>query len=277
VSTPERISVETAAGPLELAVRAAGSGPPVLLIHGWPTSSFLWRDVLPVIAENNRAIALDLPGFGDSDKPLDTRYTFRFYAEALDGLIDALGIDTFGLAVHDLGGPVGLWWALQKPERIDKLALLNTLVYADVSWAVVAFSIALRLPGVRRALTSARGLELAMQIGVANRAVLTPDVIEGVVRPYRGRDARRALIKSALGLSPRRMAEIGPRLRELSCPVRIIYGERDRILPDVARTMARVAADLPQAEVTALHGCGHFLQEEAPDQVGAMLAAFFAP
>ena len=59
-------------------------------------------------------------------------------------------------------------------------------------------------------------------------------------------------------------------------PVRILYGERDRILPDVAQTMARVKHDLPQADVTALPDCGHFLQEEAPDRIGAKLATFFA-
>jgi haloalkane dehalogenase len=59
--------------------------------------------------------------------------------------------------------------------------------------------------------------------------------------------------------------------------VRIVYGERDRLLPDVAETMARVKADLPQAEVTTLPACGHFIQEEAPDQVGPLLAHFFAP
>jgi len=77
-------------------------------------------------------------------------------------------------------------------------------------------------------------------------------------------------------LEPEGFAEIARLLPSLAMPVRVIYGERDRILPDVRETMTRVKQDLPQAEVTALPECGHFLQEEAPDEVGALLARFFA-
>ena len=77
-------------------------------------------------------------------------------------------------------------------------------------------------------------------------------------------------------MEPEGFVEIARLLPSLAMPVRVIYGERDRILPDVGETMTRVKQDLPQAEVTALPECGHFLQEEAPDEVGALLARFFA-
>ncbi len=96
---------------------SAGEGEPVVLLHGWPTSSFLWRNVMVPIAASNRAIAPDLPGFGRSDKPLDAISSFRFHQKVLDGFLDALGIDTAGLAVHDLGGPIGLYWARRRLRR----------------------------------------------------------------------------------------------------------------------------------------------------------------
>jgi pimeloyl-ACP methyl ester carboxylesterase len=108
---------------LTLAYREAGEGPPVLLLHGWPTSSFPWREVMVPIAGANRVIALDLPGFGASDKPLDVRYNFAFFGRALDLFLARLGIDDLGLAVHDLGGPIGLHWLLNRPRRVTKLAL----------------------------------------------------------------------------------------------------------------------------------------------------------
>src|SRR5918996_3022631 len=92
----------TRAGALALAYRELGSGPPVLLLHGWPTSSFLWREVMRPIAERNRVVALDLPGFGASDKPLGVRYGFDLFGRTLDGFLEALGIDAVALAVHDL-------------------------------------------------------------------------------------------------------------------------------------------------------------------------------
>ena len=251
----------------------AGTGPVVLLLHGWPTSALLWRDIIPPIAAHSRVIALDLPGFGESDKPLDVSYSFRFYRRALDGFLASQRIDTIGLAVHDLGGLVGLYWAAQQLHRVRKLALLNTLVYPQPSWAVAAFMLTARLPGLRGALASPWALRKCMQLGM--RTAPSEAVVAGVQAPFKAPDARRALIKTVLGLHPGGMAEIAEALPRFEGPTRLIYGERDRILPDVARTMARVKRDLPQAEVTALPDCGHFLQEDAPGPVGAALAEFF--
>lgn len=261
---------------LRLHYLEAGTGPPVLLLHGWPTSSFLWRNVMPPIAEGNRVIALDLPGFGQSDKPLDASYSFRYFERVLDSALDALGIESTGLAVHDLGGPVGLYWACRHPERLQRLAILNTLVYPEFSWAVVLFVSACKLPGLRSLMASPAGLRLAMRVGVADRSCVTPEVVDGVRAPFEGRDARRALLRAGGNLSPKGFREIAEKLPSLDVPVRIVYGERDRILPDVAKTMARVKKDLPRAEVTALPDCGHFLQEERPDEIGRLLAGFFS-
>ncbi len=97
---------------LRLHYLEAGEGDPVLLLHGWPTSSFLWRNLIPILAEGNRVIAPDLPGFGRSDKPLDASYSFGFYNRVLDGFLSAVGVSRLhGLAVHDIGGPIGLHWA----------------------------------------------------------------------------------------------------------------------------------------------------------------------
>lgn len=262
---------------LDLHYLECGSGDPVLLLHGWPTSSFLYRNILPAIAAaGRRAIALDLPGFGRSSKPLDVRYSFDFYARALDGFTAALGLERLGLVVHDLGGPVGLYWACNNLPRIERLALLNTLVYPELSAAVIAFGLACMIPGLRSLLTSAAGLRFAMHLGVADKHRLQPDTIAGTQAPFRTRAARAALLKSALGLSARGLRHIATTLPSLRAPVRIIYGARDRILPDVATTMRRVARDLPQATLTELPDCGHFLQEERPQEVAALLAEFFA-
>lgn len=262
---------------LRLHYTEVGAGEPVLLLHGWPTSSYLWRNIAPSIAEGGRrVIALDLPGFGQSDKPVDASYGFRFFERILTGFLDALGIEQTGLAVHDLGGPIGLYWAAHHEERVERLALLNTLVYPELSWAVIAFVAACRLPGVRSLITSPWGLEQAMHIGVRDAGRRTPEMIRAVQAPFVARDARRALAKAAYGLHPGGMKDIAAWLPTVRMPVRIVYGEGDRILPDVAKTMKRVARDIPHAKVTAIPGCGHFLQEDRPTEVAAALADFFA-
>lgn len=259
---------------LRLHYREAGEGEAVLLLHGWPTSAHLWRQIMPELARTHRVIALDLPGFGGSDKPVDASYSFRYYERVLSGFLDALGIDRVNLVVHDLGGPVGLYWAVEHQERLLRLALLNTLVYPRPSWAVVAFVLATYLPGVRGLLASPSGLRFGMRFGVTHKERLDEQVLRGYTDPFVDRDARRALLKAAHSLHVRGFFHIARRLPELRVPVRAIYGREDRILPDVARTMERVARDLPQAQVTALPGCGHFLQEDEPEQVAALLGAF---
>lgn len=253
----------------------AGSGPPVLLLHGWPTHAQLWRNTLPALAASRRAIALDLPGFGQSAKPVEVRYTFRFFEDTLTGFLEALGIERTGLVVHDLGGPVGLYWAVRHLERLSELAILNTLVFPELSWAVKLFVAATFMPGVRSYLSSPGGVRATMRFGVHDKARMTPEVAGLYAAPYEEKEARRALLLAAQGLSPRKMEEIARGLPHIQVPVRLVYGEEDRILPDVARTMRRIQGLIPHAELTALPRCGHFLQEDAGEEVGRILAGFF--
>src|SRR5215210_4510726 len=162
MTQPGKLSTVEAAG-LRLAYREQGEGSPVLLLHGWPTSSFLWRNVMPPIAQGNRVVAIDLPGFGASDKPLDARYGFGFYGDMLDGFLAALEIGELGIACHDLGGPIALHWALHHPDRVRAVALLNTLVYPEFSDAVREFVTACATPELAERLTSPEGLEEAMR------------------------------------------------------------------------------------------------------------------
>ena len=256
--------------------REAGEGPPVVLLHGWPTSSFLWRDVMKPIARRHRVIAPDLPGFGASPKPPGAAYTFAFFEEALDELLDALGVEETAIAGHDIGGPIALHWALGRRERVTHIALLNTLVYPELSDAAVQFVHACRTPGLREQLTSPAGLAAAMKLGVADPATITDEVLEGVTAPFRSDEDRLALARAGIGLELDVVAEMARELPGLRTPLRVIYGEQDRILPDIADTVARLRRDVPHAEVTALAGCGHFLQEEEPERVGELLAGFFA-
>ena len=253
-----------------------GEGSPVLLLHGWPTNAQLWRNILPAVGKHRRAIALDLPGFGASDKPVDRRYDFRFYEETLEGFREHLGVEQLGLAVHDLGGPVGLYWATRHPDRLTDLAVLNTLAYPDFSLALKVFMLSLRTPLVRRFLTSARGIKAAMRLGVEDKRCISPDVAAIYQRPYESDEARKALLLSALGASIGGFRRIEQGLAHIKVPVRIVYGRKDRILPDVSETMARLQDSFPQAEATELDDAGHFLQEDAPEEVAELLAEFFS-
>ena len=130
-----------------------------------PVATLVSWNVMVPVGEGNRVIALDLPGFGRSDKPLDASYSFDFFGRVLSGFAEALGIERTGLAVHDLGGPVGLHWASKHPERVSRLALLNTVVFSRPSFAVVAFVAMLRTPGIRSWITSPRSIRRGTPAG----------------------------------------------------------------------------------------------------------------
>jgi haloalkane dehalogenase len=274
-ATPPALQTVQLDDGLTLGYRELGEGPPVLLLHGWPTSSLLWRGVMPALAERHRTVALDMPGFGGSDKPLDMRYDFADFEQAIDGFLAKLGIDRVALALHDLGGPIGVHWALGRPGRLSGLALLNTLLYPEFSPAVIEFVTALTTPDERDKLTRPEGLADVMRLGLADPEHLSVEALAGVVAPFQGDDDRLALAKAGIGLDPAGFGEIAAGLPSLDVPVCVVYGADDRILPDVAQTMARVKADIPHADVTAIEGCGHFLQEEASERVGELLAEFF--
>jgi pimeloyl-ACP methyl ester carboxylesterase len=261
---------------LTIGYRELGEGPAVLLLHGWPTSSYLWRNVMPALADANRVVAPDLPGFGGSDKPAGARYDFAFFENALDGFLDALGIHRVGIAVHDIGGPIGVHWALAHRERVTALALLNTLLYPQFTPELIDFVTRLLTPGQREQLTSPDGLAEVIRLGVADQSKVTDELVAAVAAaPFPDDASRLALARAGVGLEVEEFGTIERRLPELDMPVRIIYGSQDRILTDVSETMARVARDLPHAEVTELPECGHFLQEDAPERVGELLAEFF--
>ncbi len=271
---PTPSSHYTTANNLRLHYTEAGQGDPILLLHGFPTSSHLYRNILPELAKTHRAIALDLPGYGLSDKPLDSKYDYAFYANTLSAFLDALGIEQTHLVVHDLGGPAGLYWAVENPTRVNRIAILNTLVFPEVHWTVTAFLLALRTPGLRSFLTSPKGIVATMKLGVVNKDRMNRKTLTPYTAPFETKPAQKALIKAGGGLGIGGLAKIAKKLPTLESPLRLIYGERDRVLPDVAKTMRRLQALRPEAELTALPNAGHFLQEDAPERVAELLSEF---
>lgn len=252
----------------------AGKGDPILLIHGFPTSSYLWRNIIIELSDQFHVIAIDLPGYGQSDKRIEDSYSFRYYNRILSGFLDQLDIESITLGVHDVGGPIGLYWMVQNMGRVDRLILFNTLVYPKFSWAVKLFGLATVIPGVRSWLTSADGIRWAMRLGVHNKDKLTQEIIKNYQSPFVDKQSRKVLLKSVQRLSLKGFKEIEEKLHSFKGPIQIIFGENDKILPKVASTMKRVQQNLPQADIVALPKTGHFLQEDDPGRISEIIRTF---
>lgn len=252
----------------------AGSGETIFLLHGWPTSSYLWRNIVADLAKDYQVIAIDLPGFGKSSKREGDSYSFRYYNRIISGFIEKLNIKNFTLGVHDLGGPIGLYWLIKNMEKVDRLILFNTLVYPEFSLMVKIFYLSTVLPGIRHWLSSPRGIKWAMRFGVFQKNKLTAEIINAYQQPFKKSESRKALLKSIQRLSIKGYEEIRDNLSNYNNPVQILYGENDKILPKVGDTMQRVKVDLPQASITSFSGCGHFLQEEIPKELAQNIREF---
>ena len=184
---------------------SAGEGDPVLLLHGWPTSSYLWRNIIATLSETKQVIALDLPGFGQSDKGFEESYSFNYYDRVIDGFLKKLGISRTSLIVHDLGGPVGLMWAVRHPQKISSLVLLNTLVYPELSWAVKLFVLSTYIPGVKKWLVSPKGIASAIRFGVHNKENLTKDILNHYQKPFQTEEAQKNTHQNRSTIKPPRV------------------------------------------------------------------------
>lgn len=247
----------------------------ILLVHGWPTSSYLYRHLMLPLARHKRVIAIDLPGFGQSDRKPDARYSFRYHSEIIQALLDQLQVKTVHLVVHDLGGPIALWWASQHAETVASYVLLDTVVYAQFSWAVKLFVLMTLMPGVRRWLSGPQGIKFSMNLGLYNRARLTDAVLAHYQAPFKTDGDRLALLRTAHRLHLSGFKAVGQHMESVDKPVCMIYAQNDRILPEIAETFARLKGALPDAELHRIDRCGHFLPEDDPQALLLPMLAFY--
>ncbi|NEB37359.1 alpha/beta hydrolase [Streptomyces sp. SID14515] len=256
--------------------------PAIVLLHGYPTSSFMFRELIPLLADDYHVIAPDHLGFGHSDAPLvgEFEYTFDALADLTSKLLDQLGLDRYALYVQDYGAPIGWRLALRHPERISALVTQNGNGYedgfiesfwADV-WAYGANPGPDTEPAVRAAL-SIDAIRWQYTHGVPDPSRISPDTWERDVAlvSREGNDE----VQLALFRDYRNNRPLYPLLHEFlrtsEVPVLAVWGRNDEIFgPDGARAFARDAKD---AEVHLIDG-GHFLLESHLDVVAGYLRGF---
>jgi haloalkane dehalogenase len=262
-------------GELRLAHIDEGKGSPVVFIHGEPTWSFLWRKVIPPIRDAGyRCIAPDLPGFGRSDKPIDVDwYTYDRHTDSVARLFAELKLRDATLVVHDWGGPIGLRVAVEHPEWIGRIVVLDTVLftgYQKMTDAWLAF---------RELAQRSEDLPVSFLIRAGCKSVLAPSVVAAYEAPFPSPAAKAGARAFPLILptSPQMEgAATGQRVLDALAsdrrPKLIIWSDGDPILPiDAGYRFARaIGADIDHV----IKGVGHYLQEDAGHQVGRMIVSW---
>ncbi len=254
-----------------------GSGRPVLLLHGNPTWSFLYRKIIPgVVARGLRAVAPDLIGLGLSEKPHElATHSLRRHGESVLEFVEGLDLKDILLVVQDWGGPMGAWMAAHAGDRVTGLVVLNTSLLRPRHFRATLFHRFAHLPGV----SDAAFRFFNFPVPVLGRAQGDPTSISGDVRrayvwPLRRRVDRAAPLALAR-MVPHRPdhptvteLEAGDAwVRAFTGPVELVWGVKDPIL---GRVLRRHQEALPHARATETPA-GHFLQEEVPDVILAAL------
>ena len=258
---------------LRLAHIDEGEGAPVIFLHGEPTWSFLWRKVLvPVREAGFRCLAPDLPGFGRSDKPTDPDwYTYDRHTEAFGALLEHLDLRGATLVVHDWGGPVGLRAAVEHPERIDRLVIMDSGLFTGHQHMSQAWN------AFRDFVERTDDLP----VGFLVRGACLRDPGDEVVAAYEAPFPNTASKAGArafplmLPTSPEAPgAAAGQRvleaLRTDTRPRLIMWADSDPVLP--LETGQRFAAALGTEVAHVIEGASHFLQEDAGQQIGELIA-----
>jgi pimeloyl-ACP methyl ester carboxylesterase len=266
--------------------REAGpaDAPVVVLLHGFPASSFMFRDLIPPLADKYHVIAPDLLGFGLSDSPSADAFSYTFDAlyRLTAGLLAELGITRYAIYVHDYGAPVGWRLALADPQAITAIITQNGNGYdagfVEGFWKTVWDYQHEQTPETEGAIRAALSLDVTRWqyvTGTPDETLVSPDAwhhdFELLSRP--GNDAIQLALFRDYATNPPLYPDLQAYLRSHRPPVLAVWGKDDEIFgPDGARAFA---ADVPDAEIHLLDG-GHFLLESAHDQVAELILTFLS-
>jgi pimeloyl-ACP methyl ester carboxylesterase len=242
----------------------------VVFVHGNPGPAADWLGLLTAVGEFARAVAPDMPGYGDADKPPDFPYTIDGYAEHLAGLLESLGIDRAHLVLHDFGGPWGLAWAARHPDAFASATLINTGVAPDYTWH--HYARIWRTPGVGELFQlTANRPAFRLLLGRENPRLST-QAIDRIYDAAGSWPTKRAILKLYRATPARLMRGPIEALAELDRPALVLWGTDDAYLP--WRLAERQQSAFPSARIELLEGLGHWPFYEDPPQVAELVLPF---
>ncbi|MEG4941079.1 alpha/beta fold hydrolase [Microcoleus sp. F4-D5] len=248
--------------------------PPVLLLHGLPSQSFTWTVMMPDLAASGfRSIAPDWVGYGRSTKPdkRDFAYSPDAFVEALAGFIEAIELDRFYLVVQGFLASAGIQYALRNPDKIDRLAIINTPVSADIKlpWKMQQ----LGLPFIGDMMTQ-DPLLVDRTLEGGSRQTISDKDLDVYRRPFlKSSDAGRSLMNTVRNIQlPKSMAEIESGLKTWTRPTLFVWGLTDPWLS--VEPAQKLVGSLQNAELVTLEQAGHYPQEHWSEKVGDALITF---
>lgn len=251
------------------AAGSRGAGEPIVLIHGFPTSSHLWRDVVPLLPSGRRVVVVDLLGYGRSDRPMDRDLSIKGHADRVIALLDALRIQYAAIVGHDLGGGIAQYLAVRHPTRVERLCLIDSVGFDEWPTRQVKMAKA-TLPLTRHLPTTwiLSALRSEMERGYSQE-VRGARSIDIYIRPFCSPEGRDVLVGHLEALDPEETVALSPRLGEIMAPTAVITGAHDPFLAShVARQLHEA---IPHSTLDVIPDVRHFTPEESPDAISSIM------
>lgn len=250
---------------------SSGSGPPVVLLHGTPFSSYVWRDIAPALSERHEVFVWDMLGYGRSEKRDGHDVSLGTQAEIFASLLEHWGLESPSVVAHDFGGVVSLRVHLLHGARFDRLALVDVVAIAP--WGTSFFHLVRDNPRVFEQLPShLHEAIVRTQTATASAAGLRGGVLDELVAPWLGAEGQAAYYRQIAQADQRFTDEIEPLLGSLDLPVLVGWGEADEWIP--VEQGKELASRIPGAGLRLFPGAGHLVQEDAPAALTATLLEF---
>jgi haloalkane dehalogenase len=258
---------------MTLHYRETGStdGPAALLLHGYPESSYMWRHVMPALAERGwRAVGPDLLGFGDS--PSDPPHTWERHVESIEDFRRRLELDRVALVTHDWGGLIGCWWACEHPEAVSALVLSATGFFPDGRWHGIAE--AARTPGTGEEMVEGMTREGFAAVLRQNGSGFDDEAIDEYWKCFGDEARRRGQLEFWRSADFEKLERFDGKLGELGVPTLILWGETDPFA--FVPSAYRFHKEIPGSKLTIIEGAGHFVFEDAPERAASEVGGFLA-
>ena len=260
--------------PLKIAWTEAGQGAPIILLHGIPTWSYLYRDVIPLLAPHARVIAPDFLGHGYSDKRDFFDRSLLAQTAMILRFMDHMNIERAHIVGHDTGGGVALIMGIHHPDRVDKLVLTNVVAYE--SWPIDDM-IALGNPNWRSKTPKEVSDFLASGLpdGLFNADRLTPEFMAGIVAPYSDEEGKISMIRNASSLNTNHTTMLADRHGEIQAETLCLWGVHDPW--QTIRDGERLAREIPNARLVRVENASHWIPHDTPETFTSEIAKFIAP
>ncbi len=255
-----------------------GFGTPMVLIHGFGASSYSWRHIINRFAGEYRVFAIDLKGFGLSDKPNDFNYSIKNQSSIIKQFIEKNCLKDIVLVGHSFGGAVSLLTCLDLKESENTIKALILLDSASYEQAFPYFIRLLTIPVLNRLslmlIPAKMNARLLLKKAFFDDSKITEEMVN-IYAYYSGLEgSHNALITTAKQIIPDDITWIVQQYKEIKIPVLVIWGERDEIIP--LSNGQRLARDIPYARLESISNCGHIPHEECPEATNKLFENFLA-